>query len=1281
MAFAAFCLALAPAYLFGQAAPASTVNPTDSTPSSAAIPVASGSGTDDQQTIMLDPFVVSSSGQGYQVESTLAGTRVATKLSDLATSISVVTTKELRDIGALNNGDLLIYTPSTEVAGINGNFTGLAGTAIYQENTANPSTRVRGLDSADNTRDYYITDIPWDSFNVDRIDLQRGPNSILFGVGSPAGIINAAPSDAAFKQHFNVEDRTDKYGSTRESLNLNYVLIPNVLAVRVAGLEDHEKYEQVPAFNNSQRIYGALRFDPKLFDSHSHTSIRVKYEQGNIRSNNPRQVPPVDEITPWFRTGTDAYGNPGYNKMTINQFSLTNANPSGTPLPGGEGSLLQNNTYELGGWAQTRSYWPDVLNYYEGTPLSLNQANYSSGTPIKTIVAQANTGNSLNGNQVIGALNTVYRPVGIPSESQYAAYVGTVGTTDTINNTGSATYPAFQIPGGVYYKDNVITDPSIFNFYKLLLDGPNKHEWQDWKAANVAIDQSFFDNRLAFELAFDHQYYDQGANQWMTGSNYAISVDVNQTYADGTPNPNVGRPYVGNATSNTNYAFTTDRNTIRFTPTAEFRPEDYISNGKLARLIGHQDFTGLAEKNTVTQNNVNWAEYATTPQYILDNLINTPGTIPNTKSLQSNREFDWLVYLGPSLANASSAHGANLTNINFVVQPPPNQEAVNFNSTWDKPLDPNTPGYVNPNAPYTYTTAVHGTTATGTQKDNPANYVGWTAEPINWMFASNPTQYPSLVLAANRTRYRDDSEGIVWQGHMLGGDLVPTFGWRKDRITNYDTQAQSDQNTGFTSLNYPDDPSSRTDVQGESKSWGFVYHLPRSLFQNIAWDPEIGLTYDNSENFKADATRLSLAGVAIPNATGRTHEVGVELSVLHHRYSLRATYFKTQVDNATLADTAGNSIGGLGNNAYFIADGLIWGYGWATALQDGLRGQTPGTNYWDYANGSGVPNGTPAQQALYNQLNTTGGTYNGQTFVGGNAIVNAWLNLPVPATFFSSYALSPSINSTIGAKTGNLRDSYTIAPNDTNGPVTGGGSQFGNHQVTVNNLSEGIELEFYAQPIKGWDITVNYSHVKATHEAIDPAAQAFIGAITKFMNGPGGQLREWYNGGSTVGSQWNSSIVAPFTVQLNELGHAAPEVSPWRLNVINNYTLDRTPLKGMFIGGALRVNAGRILGYHFDPNFKNANSGDPNYAGVTALTLGGLNVNEPFMGANETHVDAWIGYNWKLGHDITWRIQLNTTNVGERDHLIPAAIQPDGSIALARISEGMGWTLTNSFDF
>jgi len=654
------------------------------------------------------------------------------------------------------------------------------------------------------------------------------------------------------------------------------------------------------------------------------------------------------------------------------------------------------------------------------------------------------------------------------------------------------------------------------------------------------------------------------------------------------------------------------------------------------------------------QSTFQFAEYATTPDYATSNSV--AANAANTEN--SNRSFEWTAYIGPSLANANSASGAHLNNLNYVIAPPENEQTLNFNSTWDKPTDPSAPGYVNPAAPYSYTSTSTGmTTTNSTQAQNPANYVGWSEEQIQYMSWSNPADQADLIQSASRTRYTDESEGITWQGYLLGGDLVPSLGWRKDKVTNYQSNAITDPNTGYTSLSFPDNDLSRTDVHGTSKTWGGVYHFPKALMGKLPGDLTFSVLFDRSENFKPDAARLSLAGLPIPNASGTTTEYGVVLTGLSDKISLKVDWFKTIVKNATLGETDGNSIAGLGDNAFFIADGSIWGYAWAASLQDGLAGNlgngasstTPGTNYWDYGAGSGFAPGTPQYIAIN---------------AASAAIVNAWVNAPFPATFFSSYALTPGINPTIAKQTGQLRDAYAGGYADQNGPITGGGSDFGDHQTTVDNLSKGIEIELTAQPIRNWNLSLNYTHVNATHEDIDPAAQAFISSMTGFLNGPGGQLREWYNGGPPISEQWNSSIVAPFTVQLNDQGHEAPEVAPWRLNLVSTYTFDRGPIKGVFIGGGLRIEAARILGYKYDPNFKNVNSTD-----------------EPFYGTDDTHVDMWFGYTRKLYKNVNWRIQLNLQSVGEKDHLVAAGYEPDGSLALARIQEGMGWRLENSFDF
>ncbi|HYD84029.1 MAG TPA: TonB-dependent receptor plug domain-containing protein, partial [Opitutus sp.] len=252
----------------------------------------SNAGNSEDDIVLLSPFsVTGEDDEGYRATTTLAGTRIKTELRDVGSAITVVTDQFLKDTAVTGNEELLLYTPSTEVGGLNGNFSG--------------GTRVRGLGAADNARDFFLSDIPWDSYNVDRIDLQRGPNSILFGLGKPSGLVNASLKTAGYKNENSVEARVGSFGSFRGVLNLNRVLLPNELAIRFDAVKDHTKYRQEPAYGESRRMFGALRYDPMFLRKGSaHTTLRASYEKGLGHGNAPLTTPPIDAITPWFKTGT-----------------------------------------------------------------------------------------------------------------------------------------------------------------------------------------------------------------------------------------------------------------------------------------------------------------------------------------------------------------------------------------------------------------------------------------------------------------------------------------------------------------------------------------------------------------------------------------------------------------------------------------------------------------------------------------------------------------------------------------------------------------------------------------------------------------------------------------------------------------------------------------------------------------------------------------------------------------------------------------------------------------
>ncbi|NDB20494.1 MAG: TonB-dependent receptor, partial [Proteobacteria bacterium] len=100
----------------------------------------------------------------------------------------------MNDVHATDPVELLVYTANTEAGGVGGNYSGaaLGSPAIYTEVTRQPqnNNRVRGLARADLTRDYFPTVTVFDSYNTARVEINRGPNATLFGLGSPGGIIN-----------------------------------------------------------------------------------------------------------------------------------------------------------------------------------------------------------------------------------------------------------------------------------------------------------------------------------------------------------------------------------------------------------------------------------------------------------------------------------------------------------------------------------------------------------------------------------------------------------------------------------------------------------------------------------------------------------------------------------------------------------------------------------------------------------------------------------------------------------------------------------------------------------------------------------------------------------------------------------------------------------------------------------------------------------------------------------------------------------------------------------
>ena len=613
---------------------------------------------------ILNPFTVATSqDRGYQATSTLSGTRINTSLRDIGSSIQAITPEFLADTGITKLTELLQYTTGTEVSGgAGGNFSNATGAStVFTSETeirqTSPSTRIRGLADASIARNLYASSIPFDSYNLSRIEVNRGANSILFGLGSPAGIINYSTNEVTWRNENNVEVKGDNFGSFRSVLDLNRVLLKDKLALRVSGLRDDTKYKQDPTFRNDRRIYATASYRP-----FKNTSVAVSFEKGNIDSTLPRQDPPRDYFTHFFTTGKRGYANnTDYRDFPAALGTTANIQiDSGVP-----GNFFIVDSPTSSGTNRAFIQFPETL-YGTGVlnPLATNPAR---------------------------AADFRYRRVAMQNGREFLAQV-------------------YGDPLGPNAYTLGLVDPTVFDFFNNNIDGRASSQYGKIQAFNAALRQEFLGGKAGVELGYDLQTFNNGYIDALDGiRGNTLKIDISQgDFAYATPgnpasgtavNPNYLRPLTGSRTS---FADRTIKNeTLRATA---FLRHDFAahSSGFLAKLLGSQNVTLLA--SSYQNDTASISGQAAIMDY---DQLRTLGWSDANARATSAGTIGPIFYLGDSVANRTTASGLNLTgykgNLSF-----PNQVIINNRDAISNQIKT---GTVNV---YSLQNSVHDRLATGT---------------------------------------------------------------------------------------------------------------------------------------------------------------------------------------------------------------------------------------------------------------------------------------------------------------------------------------------------------------------------------------------------------------------------------------------------------------------------------------------------------------------------------------------------------------------------------------
>jgi len=159
----------------------------------------------------------------YKISRTTGATRTDTALVNVPQVVNVVTVKQIDDQAANGIADAIRYVPGVFASQGENN----RDTLTFRGNLTTASFFVDGIrDDIQTYRDLY---------NVDRLEVYKGPNAMIFGRGITGGLINRVTKVADGKQHLGGRIEGGSYDYYRGQVDLG-TPVSDALSFRVAGV-------------------------------------------------------------------------------------------------------------------------------------------------------------------------------------------------------------------------------------------------------------------------------------------------------------------------------------------------------------------------------------------------------------------------------------------------------------------------------------------------------------------------------------------------------------------------------------------------------------------------------------------------------------------------------------------------------------------------------------------------------------------------------------------------------------------------------------------------------------------------------------------------------------------------------------------------------------------------------------------------------------------------------------------------------------------------------------
>ena len=456
---------------------------------------------------VLSPFEVKQSNKGYYAANTMSGTRFNTKLDDLASSLTVMSKEQMSDFAMLDANDAFMYIAGAEGTRTFTDVTLDRNGSIADNTQLNPTgaNRIRGMSTANMSLGNIETmgRVPVDPIMLDALEVSRGPNANVFGLGSPAGTVNMVPAAANLTREFvRLGTRADNFGGNRFDLDANFPLLKNKLALRLSGVKQFDGFELKPSGVNTQRYDAMIKYQP-----FKNTTLSATIFSYKAWGNRPNSIPPRDNLSNWL-----ASGKPTWDPIT-QQIHINGAQVPGSPYTSAtyNGPLYFSASF-LGNDQSQMFIDQNGLTYWAAPRGTTSTSNPSATTLQAARYLQPTASNEATFS------GTAPRPSNQPL----------FNTTPTISDKGIYDWSSINLSSPNYFADNTDT-------------------------INLQLDQVFLNTptqTLVGQAGFMRENSDRWAQNYIgvandNGQSGQLTVDINERLLDGTPNPYFLRPYIG----------------------------------------------------------------------------------------------------------------------------------------------------------------------------------------------------------------------------------------------------------------------------------------------------------------------------------------------------------------------------------------------------------------------------------------------------------------------------------------------------------------------------------------------------------------------------------------------------------------------------------------------------------------------------------------------------------------------------------------------------------------